>query len=103
MPVASEVNKSRKVPFSKYKRKLESGLDESRNKKGRGISNKKNGGRLNDVSSGTMHLRITENPNNMLKVVAGQLWCNACKCKCNANGDVTEAEINRRADDLSYV
>jgi len=47
---------------------------------GRGSSKKKNGARMNDVSADTIAKRLSEFPNDKLKVIAGQLWCNVCKC-----------------------
>mmetsp|Transcript_2893 Transcript_2893/g.8571 ORF Transcript_2893/g.8571 Transcript_2893/m.8571 type:complete len:122 (-) Transcript_2893:630-995(-) len=35
---------------------------------------------MNDVSADTIAKRLSEFPNDKLKVIAGQLWCNVCKC-----------------------
>ena len=48
---------------------------------GRGVSKKTNGSRVNDVKPDTMKERIKEHPGQHLKIMGGQLWCDACKCR----------------------
>ena len=88
-PPAAKIAKPRKPELYKYK--SESAIKkqqkqqqqkeqplEVRNDSGRGGSVRKHGGRVNDVKAATMKLRLDENPNQTLNLIAGQLFCKAC-------------------------
>eukprot|EP00967_Tisochrysis_lutea_P112039 scaffold176642_cov24-Tisochrysis_lutea.AAC.1 len=84
MPPASHINKKRKVALSRYEPKKVRKMVNVNNQ-GRGVSNKKNGGRSNDVSQETMSKRVSEWPGHMLKIVGKQLWCGVCRCNLGSS------------------
>ena len=67
----------------------------SRDKKGRGASTHKSGGRKNDPTLATLRRRPGQYPNEHFTVACRQLWCQACHT--NVGGDVTSIEAHIRA------
>ena len=50
---------------------------------------------MNDVKPETMKARIKEHPGQHLKIVGGQLWCDACKCNVGSGKQETAKHVEK--------